>query len=238
MRRVLLTFALLLALVPMPSAFFAIGVPQTPVTFSANDPVVSFAGAPSGTVCVLSIQNSKTDTASITGAPAAVTTVFGPADQTSAGLRGYGWCWQGDGADNSFTVTTSGSAAARGFAIELTGTGASDGSSFNDGGASPITLSTDITTTGAGAILLALVHSTSVADFTSDSGNGFTSVAAGDTEIGTVALGQYKVLGAPAAYDAPFTSAAGETTLITAMAISASAAVNPCTRALLGVGCL
>jgi hypothetical protein len=92
-------------------------------------------------------------------------------------------------------------------------------------------------TLAAGSLLFGMIHSSSGANY---SGSGSTiSIPTAGTEINTVALGGYLIAGAGAAYDLPFVSDDNENSHLMAAGIKASAgAVNPCTRSLLGVGCL
>lgn len=227
MKRSLLALVLgLLVLLHVPLSA-AIAVVQVQ-TGSANDVVITFGSAwgASNHVLVAVIVNSGTQTVDLTGITPTETVLHSQAD-VGLGLTGYVFCFPGDGADTSFTATTSGSGSARVAAIEISGgTCTEDGtSSGNTDTASPYELATDITTTQSGSILIGIIHSTSVADFTV-SGSG-TSVPADGTDIGTVALGQYLIAGAAGAYDTTFTSAAAESTLQVAAAVQAAGGAAP-----------
>jgi hypothetical protein len=245
MRRVLLALALSLLLVPLPAArapFAVAFVRET--TCSGNDSTCTFASAPAVGNCVaVAVEiNDTAQTLDLTGVPGAATetVMHGPGDANN--LRSYGYTFPGDGSDTTFVATTSGNAVARVAAAEFSGldcsSGGEDGTSVSlADNVSPYNLSPTITTSAAGSLIFGMVHGTGAMNF---SGSGSTITIPSDgTEINTIALGGYYIAGAAAAgYDLPFTSSNINTHLM-AFAVKASVGgVNPCTRALLGVGCL
>jgi hypothetical protein len=246
MRRVLLTLAFAVLLVPMPAArgFFAVAlVSGQDITCTGNDATCTFPSPPSASNCVVvaSIINDTSQTLDLTGVPggATETVIHGPDNQNS--LRGYIYTFPGDGSDATFVTTTSSTAAARTAAAEFSGLDCSgsgeDGTSVSVAdNVSPYNLSPTITTTASGSLLFGLAHSTSAGDFSASGST--TSIPSDGTEINTVALGGYIILGAAAAYDLPFTSAAAENTHLMAAAIKASAGggATPSLRMLLGIG--
>lgn len=239
MRRILTTFALLFSvwLIPLVAA---VTVAQTPVTFSANDPVVAFGSTPTdgNAIVIVSNVNSDSATLQIDGAPSSVTTLAGPihrSGQTSVNF--YAFCFVAASSDNAFTVTTTASSAARGYAVELAGTDGCtlDGTlrSTETSGTSHA-LSTDVTTSIDGSILLALVGASS-ADFSCD--GSFTCIPSDGTDIGSQALGQYLVASTAGTFDTPFTSVDSESALVMGFAIAASGgAVAPKQLLMMGVG--
>lgn len=219
---------------------FAISVVQTQ-TGRANDVAITFGGAwgaSNHVVAAVTINAGGAQTVDLTGI-SVTEVVLHERIHTGGNLHGYIFCFAGDGTDTSFTATTSGSAAASVAAVEISGGSCTeDGTSQHEEDATtPYELTTDITTTQSGSFLIALIQSDSVADYTVTGGG--TSLPAGSAEIGSVALGQYQIAGAAGAYDATYTSAANETSLLTAAAVQAAgggAASGAPRLLLLGVG--
>lgn len=208
-------------------------------TSSGNDAVLTFTSAigSGNTAIILMSTGVQTDTFSITGTTMTWSTVAGPVDGASAVVRTYVFCATGDGVDNTFTVTSSGTAQATAFGIEFTGgTCTLDGVVRSTETTTTTThaLATDVTTTNTNSLLLSVIRSTSAADFNPD---------ATMTQFGTDALqvaAEYRILTSAGTFDAPWTSAANETTLLVGLALSASGGAPPATAPpsllLLGVG--
>ncbi len=209
-------------------------------TGRANDLAVTFGGAWSASnhVFVVGIMNDSAQTVDLTGITPTETILHDEAFVTE-GLRAYSWCFAGDGSDTSFTATTSGGASVVIVAVELAGGSCTeDGTSSASATTATTThgLATDLSTSVDGSFILGVVHSTSVADFTTFTG---TSLPASDVEIGTLALGQYQITGVAGTYDTVYGSAANETTVLIGAAVREAVVggggSSP-NRLLLGVG--
>jgi hypothetical protein len=248
MRRALLSlFVALVALIP-PGLFaasppFAIAVVQTK-TNSANDVTITMDAAPSGSnhVVFAAVMNAgSAQTFTITGTPTAVTTLQDSSNDT-VNLHGFVGCFQGDGADASFTINSSGSATVRAAAVEISG-GSCTETGTSRGTAQTVATSThalgSITTT-AGAFVMSFIHANSVADFTKGAlPAAAVSVPSDGSEIDTVAQGMYYINTAGGAVNLSYDSAANETTYSVGAAVEAGAAGTakpPASLLLRGVG--
>lgn len=210
---------------------------------SGDDQTVVFPNPPGNgnVVYVWTRGNSEAVTIDLTGTPAAETVLAGPIDSPTHTLRTHAFCFVGDGVDNSFTVTTSSTGNVQTVAAEFSGgTCTLDGSvSFNDDDATPYNLSSSLTTSTCGSILMALVTSNTVSNYTADGafiGIGGSAGAAthnssadfpGGDGVGA-SLFQYQITVATGTYDTPFTSAANEQSLLTALAVQPT---TPCAGA-------
>lgn len=241
MRKPFVTLLLaLLALIP-PGLFAASPPPVVAVvqeaTANGNDATMTFGSAwgASNHVLVAVWQGDQVSTEDLTGISVTETVIAGPVDLS--GLRGYLFCFAGDGSDNTVVITTSGSATVRAAGIEVSGaTCTEDGSEqSNTDTASPYPLTTDVTTTQDGSILFGIVRSNTAADFTASTAT--TSIPADGTDINGEALGGYQITTTAGAYELVFTSAAPETTVLLVGAVKAAAVVaTKPQRLLLGVG--
>lgn len=233
MRRLLLTFGLvLLWAAPSEAAWALVGGAQTQQS-SGDDQTITFGVAPSASnkVLVAAAMGNETQTISLTGWAGTITTTIGPLDSAGFTIRAYLFCLTPDGADTTFVVTTSGAATAQAVAAEFTGGSCTqDGStSSNDiTGATPGTeeyvLTTDITTTNAGSMLFGIVFSTTAANFAP--GTNMTQLGT-DTPAGAV---EYRILVSTGTYDTPYSSAANESAMLLSAAFQPAAAAtsSPC----------
>lgn len=237
MRRVLLTLALCLLLVPVPEARlpFAIAVVQT-ASGSGDEVAVTFSGAwgASNHVVAVVANNNDSSVTSITGVSTSITTLLVNTDVGVLGISA--WCWPGDGSDTSFTASTTGGGVARVVAVEVSGAGCDvDGTpGSNADSTTPYNLSPLYTTTVDGALILGMAHSTSASDYAADTGT--TAIPSDETDIGGVSLGGYRIAGAAGTYDLPFTSAVNETSILAAAAVKPAAAGATAPRGLLTLG--
>jgi hypothetical protein len=246
MRRALLSlFVALVALIP-PGLFaasppFAIAVVQTK-TNSANDVTITMDAAPSGSnhVVFAAIMNAgSAQTFTITGTPTAVTTLQDSSNDT-VNLHGFVGCFQGDGADASFTINSSGSATVRAAAVEISG-GSCTESGTSRGTAQTVATSTHALgsiTVAAGAFMMSFIHANSVADFSKNSAFA-TALPSDESEIDTVAQAMYFIHTAGGAANLTYDSAANETTYSVGAAVEAGAAATakpPASLLLRGVG--
>lgn len=239
MRKCLLLLAFVVLPVRVEAAWvFVTG--QT-ATGSGNDQTLTFTD-PIGSgnvVLILVASNNETDTFSITDTTldfaSGTGLTIGPIDSAANTIRAYIFCAIGDGADATFTVTSSGTASAVSHGIEFSGgTCTQDGStSSNDtSGTSAHTLSTDLSISGSASLIVSIIRSTSAVDF--DAGTDMT-------QFGTDAIAaaaEYRILTTSGTFDTPWTSAVNETTmLLSAGFLVSGGAAAPCLRGLLGVGC-
>lgn len=235
MMRAILPFVLLLGLLPSPPPF-AVAVVQT-ASGRATDPVITWSAmGASNHVLVAMIVNNNSSTPTITGVTTTVTTLIGPSDIGS--LRGYVWCFPGDGSDTSFTVDGPGGVSESVAAVEISGGSCDPDGAFANAAAdaaSPYNLTTPITTSQSGSFIIGIAHSTSPSDYSASGST--TSIPADGTDIGGISLGGYVIAGAAGSYDLPFTSAAGETTSLLAAAVKAAGGSSAPKRFLtLGIG--
>lgn len=217
MRR-LLSVALLALLLGVPNASAAISVVQT-TSCSGNDATCTFSAAPSASnlVIVMSTMASTTNTLSITDWTHAEVTWQGPIDAT--GVRGYSFCTVGDGADTTMILTTSVNAAARTMAVEISGAGndcteatASDDNetgTTDPGATSHALTSATLTATVTGDFMACFVGASNSANFTT-TWSPTATVQASDLEIGSEALGSYKIQSGTGSFDCTHSSAASE----------------------------
>lgn len=236
LRQLLLSLALALAWAAPAAA--QISVVQV-ASGSGNDVAVTFGGAwgASNHIIAVIVNNNDAETVSITGVSTSVTTILANTDTGTQNAAVY--CWPGDGSDTSFTATTSSGSQARVAAAEFSG-----GSCDVDGtpglrtgdNASPYNLSPLYTTTTDGSLLIGLIISTSVSDYTVVSGT--FAIPADQVDIGTIALGGYKITTTAGTYDLPFESSPDETSMFVVAAVKpASAGGTPARlRMLLGIG--
>ena len=234
MRRIVLALtasAILLCAVPARAAIAF--VQQT--TCFGNDATCTFGSAmgASNHILVAAVLNTQVDTGSVTGVTNGVTTLVGPTDDAGTGFRGYVFCFQGDGSDTAFVLTTSASAVARVAAAEVSGatcTVDGTGSDVSDG----TTHQVAVTTTVDGAFCAALVQSNSTADFTA--AGSTTPMPADNTEINTIAQGGYTTVATAGAGALDWNSAASETILAIGACVQPAAVAGGNAKALLLMG--
>jgi hypothetical protein len=241
MRRLMLVLMwTLLWAAPSEAAWALIGGAQTQQA-EANDPVITFGVAPSASnkVLVAAAMTNEAQTMSFGATWAGtISTTIGPIDSAGFTLRAYIWCLTPDGADTSFTITTSGTAVAHVYAAEFSGGSCTqDGStSSNDiTGASPGTeeyvLTTDITTTNAASMLFGIIISTTSANFAP--GTNMTQLGTDTTQT----VSEYRILSATGTYDTPYSAAVNESAMLLSVAFQPAASVgNPARLLLLRVG--
>lgn len=204
----------------------------------SNDLTFTMPGTPVDGNCIVIIGSviNASQTMSITEAPSAVNDL-GSWTHASAAIHQQAWSFVAASSDAVFKVHPSAAAGTRAVAAEVSGLDCAtlDGAfSSNDDNTQPQELSTDITTTAAGSFMLCFVRSSTVADFTaSGSLTGIGTGGGGDnTDTGGASLnglGGYQITGAAGAHDCNFTSGGvNETTVITGVALKASAAANRC----------
>jgi hypothetical protein len=232
MRR-LLSFVLG-ALLLAPPAQAAIAVVQVQ-SGALNDVVLTFASpwGASNHVLVAAVLNSGTATAALDDISVAEGVLLDSGSGVSANnMRIYIWCFAGDGADSAVTVTTSGTTVATAAGVEISGgsctqDGAGSSNDETGNGVDTHVLTTDITTTASGSFIFAIIRSTTASNWSA--GTDMTSIPADGTDIGQ-GLAEYRILGAAAAYDTPFSNDAAETSHMGAAAVqpAAVAASRPC----------
>lgn len=192
---------------------------------TGDDATVTFAAAPSASNKVIWLVNntSLTQTISITGWATSVTTLTGPTN--TANHRAYAFCADGDGADTTATATSSGSGNLRVVALEVSGLVACasvlDDSAFEEITGASVALASDLTTTQAGDLIVGLTRVVAGSvNYTADA--SVNSVPENSAEIGTNALGGWKVAGASGAEDLIFASAPSRTSSLFAIALKAT----------------
>jgi hypothetical protein len=187
---------------------------------------------------ILVAMNNESATVTITGTPNTFTT-FGPYDSPANTMRLYVFCDVITDADDTFTVTTSGAETASSRGAEFTGgTCTQDGTEQrNDDSGVNHVLTTDVTVSASNSILMSLLRTDSAASATADTGNGAVRIATS----GAFAHASYRILTGAGAFDAPWTTAASETTHLLGIAFLASAPTygSPCVAGggLIAPGC-
>lgn len=251
MRRSCLAIALGLVLLleaPLAALFahapFAISVVQQ-TSCRGDDVTCTFPGSPNGSnhILVALYVNSKANTVGITGITPTEDVLHDAGDHPTEALRSYVFCWQADAGDTTFVATSSASGTMSVAAVEFSGGSCTeDGTSAHNPGTGT-SHSATVTTSSSGSLLIGLVASTTVTNFTAVGGgcttgipSSLADIAAGDNA--GVGVGCYGVLGAGGAYNTDFTSAASEVTLTVAAAVQAAGggASAPRSLLLLGVG--
>lgn len=230
---------MLLAFVLLPTrvdAAWAFVSGQT-ATSSGNDAALTFTSAiGNGNIVLIGVALGVTDeTISVTNSAFAIDAVVGPID-ASTNRRIYIFCGTGDGTDGTFTITTSGAAAAMAHGIEFSGgTCTLDGTSQSTelSNQTSHVLATDVSVTQTTSLLIGVIRSTSAADF--DPGTDMTQFGT-DAEATSA---EYRILTGAGSFDVPFSSPVNETTLLVGAAFQASGGVEApkCHRSLMGVGC-
>jgi hypothetical protein len=196
-------------------------VVQTPVTFSGNDPTVTFGSnwTAGNHVQVIAISSTQTDTVNITGITETETEFLGPGVLSSR--RAWGFCFEVDGSsDNDMVMTTSANASVSGYAVEVSGgTCTMDGSDIDDGDSgSNHVLDPGVTTSVCGSVVLGLIQATNTANFTAD--GDYVSVPLSGTDFASsTMLGEYLITTETGTYTAPFTNSS-EITSHVAFAVS------------------
>lgn len=230
----------------------AIAAVTTQVTdCSGNDCVLTFAGNwTENNVVVVGVRvNNTTNTVDLTDISETESILHGPSDSTP-GNRFYLFCFVVDGtADLNVTVTTSGSASVTTLGAEFSGaTCTEDGtSSGNDDSASAYELTSDVTTSVCGSMVIGLIGSSTTSNFSKnanytalgDGGHASEADYNGGDDTGN-SLMQYLVTVATGTHDPTFTSAASEDAFIIGAAIQPTSACAAATGyinlLLVGVG--
>jgi hypothetical protein len=216
----------------------AIAFVQETTNSGTNDITLTFGGAMGANnhILVLAMWSNESVTADLTSITNAEVQIAGYSDSPGVALRGSIWCFQGDGSDTTVTIDLSGGANIWAAAIEVSGGSCTeDGTDqSNDDATETYSLTTDVTTTVNGSLLVCFIKSTSVSDYAADS--PLTAIPASGADIGTVALGGYVITGTAGAQDCVFSSnGVNETSFMLGAAVQAAAAASP-VRSLLTLG--
>ncbi len=229
MRRRLFGLALVLALWACPADAAISAVSGQEASSAGNDVTLTLPSpvAVGNYVYILTSMTIESETLSITGTTMSFSTVIGPVDSPGQVMRQYIFCAQGDGVDNTFTVTSSGAQNALSFAKEFSGVsgctaedteGALDdtevtGNPFDlDETGTPLACS-------SGALVVGVVHATTGTTWTPTS--SATGIATQQT-AGTSAWASWRVVAGAGNYDTTWTANSNETAVLTGACFAAS----------------
>jgi hypothetical protein len=224
----------------------AITVVQTVACRANGTATCTWASTPTvgNKIVAAVILNNESQTVDIQDITGTESVLIGPVDSAGSTGRGYVFCWDADASDNDFTAVST-SAGTGVAAVEISGGSCTaDGTAgiVDDSNGSPYAIS--VTTGVSGSIAVALINSSSTSNFSGSGSttgigsgqNNTTADIAGGDDVG-VALGGYRVCGAPGACSIDWTSTAGEVSTMVAAAVQAAAVVTARPRmALSGVG--
>jgi hypothetical protein len=242
MRRLLLVLCLALLLFSAPASAAITAVSGQEAGAAANDATLTLpaAAAVGNYVYILTSMSGETETISITGTTLSWSTVLGPFDSPGFSQRSYIFCAQGDGVDNTFTVTTSGSTAALSFAKEfagISGCTAEDTEAQDD--AETIGNSFDLDEAGTplacsdGSLVIGSIHSTTNTTLTATTGATIST----QQTVSATSWAQWRVVVGAGNYDTTWTANSNENGILMGACFAASAAASSAGGLLLlGVG--
>ena len=206
---------------------------------AGDDVAITLGAAPTSDdrVIILTTLNSEAQTVDIINFDVAETVLYGPVDSPGFTSRSYAHCMAGNGSDTTFTVSMTGSPQSIVLVLVASGLEACasilDDSEGNDFSATTSqSLTTDLTTTQSGDLIVSSVRCTNACNFIP---NGSYTQIADDLGSGG---GQYLVVGGAGTYDPSSTTADAEDGFIFGLALKASGggAATVKQMLLLGVG--
>jgi hypothetical protein len=240
MKRLILLGCLWAVPLPLEGAWAHV---QTATAVTGDDAALTFAAAPgaSNHIIVVVTIPVENQTVSIADWAPGITTTIGPIDDPGANaLRQYIFCAAGDGSDTVLTPTTSGTAATRVMAAEFSGgsctqDGSTQHNAFTGAGGvdNEYVLTTDVTTSSSGSLVIGAIQSTSTASYTA--GTNYTLMGSSGPSGA-----EYRITVGTGSFDTTWRTAAAETVYMVGAAFTEAGGGGgggtASTRLLLGVG--